>query len=142
MRLFFFIWENPRRVVQDGCTRPSNYQRTTASAIFLWTKPAGPVLAVPSKTAEVSAQSSAWVLFAGEAPWLAPGQSPQPHPSPRRRGRRAVPAVLCSFSARHSSPGVTAPLIRWRRLWTASAGATWGDDLQCPVNWQSTRRRV
>lgn len=96
----------------------------------------------PIRESKMGAQSGAWALFAGEAPRLAPGRSLQPRPSPRQQWRRAVPAVHCSFSARHSSPGVTALLIRWRRLWTASADTGWGDELQCLANWQSTRRRV
>lgn len=46
---FFLIWENPRRVLQDGPMKPGSYQHTLASAISLQTKPAGLPLAIPSE---------------------------------------------------------------------------------------------
>lgn len=52
--LIYVIWKNPWRVSQDW--RPRNYQHTM-SAIFLRTKTAGSVFAIPSEIAVISARS-------------------------------------------------------------------------------------
>lgn len=57
-------------------------------------------------------------------------------PVPALGGGGDVPCRLCSALSLldTAAPGVTALLIRWRRLWTASADTGWGDELQCPIN--------
>lgn len=142
----FFSWENPQCALRDGHMRPRSHQHTQASAIFLQTKPAGPRLAIPPEIADMATQSGAWALFAGEAPWLAPGQSPQPRPSPRRWGRRAVPcragsALLFLCSAQQPRGDGTADTPK-KALDSVSPAE--GGEMNCsaPSNWQSRRRRV
>lgn len=114
--------------------RPRSCEHTRVTAIFPQTKP------------EI-AGSSTRVLFAGEVPRLAPGQSRQPAPSqPSAAGGGGADVQSQQGSVlsllRTAGPGVTALLVRRGRLWTASAHAGWEDKLQRSVIWQSTWRCV
>lgn len=107
----FFIWENIWCVLRDGHTRPRNYRHVQTSAIFLQTKPAGRIFAIPLRQLKSVLEVVPECCLCQRLE-LAPGQSPQP--SPVLGGKGDVPGLLCSVSARHSSLGLTAWLHCWR----------------------------